>query len=131
MDLFLSLSVHLIGLNSLPKYLAEQHLQRVQRQAPELWASIVELLAIFEEISLEGGDIDAGIRERIFGTPLRASARRIIILWYLGELVNEKDETLQGLPEDNFRGLMWEMIHAHPLGLSGGYFGYWKYPPEN
>jgi hypothetical protein len=40
--------------------------------------------------------------------------------------------TLQfGSPEQYFRGMMWSVIRAHPPALSGGYFGYWRYPPEN
>lgn len=129
---FRALSVRLLGQNELPVDLAAEYLDRVRAVCPEPGAALFDLLETFGEIVASGGDVDAAIRERIFGDArLRQSARRIIILWYLGELVDDADKSIGGPPEHHFRGLMWEMIHAHPPGLSGGYFGYWKYPPEN
>jgi hypothetical protein len=63
-------------------------------------------------------------------------AQQIIVLWYTSALhtKDEKGNDLWDFPEDPnqyFGGLVWSVIHAHPLGLSGGYFGHWKYPPEN
>ena len=36
-----------------------------------------------------------------------------------------------GTPEEYFSGLAWKIIGAHPPGLSGGYFGHWRYRPDN
>ena len=33
-------------------------------------------------------------------------------------------------PGSYFEGRFWAYVRAHPLGLSGGYFGHWSYPPE-
>ncbi len=33
-------------------------------------------------------------------------------------------------PEPYFQGRLWDYLKAHPLGISGGYFGHWSYPPE-
>jgi hypothetical protein len=38
---------------------------------------------------------------------------------------------LYGTPEEYFSGLAWQIIGAHPPGLSGGYFGHWRYRPDN
>ena len=68
-------------------------------------------------------------------------AKEITMLWYMsgfripgcqgddGE--PEFKELAPETPEQYFRALFWPTVRAHPLGLSGGYFGYWKYPPEN
>ena len=32
--------------------------------------------------------------------------------------------------EDYFDALMWSVIGAHPPGLSDGYYGHWRYPPD-
>lgn len=56
--------------------------------------------------------------------------RNIIILWYTGEF-NKKDKTTILEAQDHYNALLWEVTHSHPPGLSGGYFGYWKYKPEN
>lgn len=129
---FLALSAHLIGQTMLPPDLAPEYLRRIRGLGAAATAGLAELLETFRAIISSGEEIDAAIRERIFGDArVRTMARRIIILWYLGELVDDSDKAVPGHEKHHFRGLMWEMIHAHPLGLSGGYFGYWKYPPEN
>ena len=33
--------------------------------------------------------------------------------------------------EDYFESLIWRAALAHPPALSGGYFGHWRYPPED
>jgi Membrane bound FAD containing D-sorbitol dehydrogenase len=132
MPLFLQLSSRLAGEESLPPDLAAQYLNRLLALGPEMSAATEDLLETYHSIVVSGKDIDAGIRDSIFADArLRVAARRIIILWYLGELVDDADKAMEGPPQHFFRGLMWEIIHAHPLALSGGYFGYWKYPPEN
>lgn len=132
LELFRALSARLVGQAQVPVEFAAEYLDRIRALGSEADTTLGVLLAAFGEIVAAGGDVDAAIRERIFGEArLRQTARRIIILWYLGELVDESDKAIAGPPAHHFRGLMWEIIHAHPLGLSGGYFGYWKYPPEN
>jgi hypothetical protein len=36
-----------------------------------------------------------------------------------------------GTQEEYFSGLAWSILGAHVPGLSGGYFGHWRYRPEN
>src|SRR5690349_13269070 len=107
------------------------------------------LLDTFREIRKGGGDLEEGVRQQIINNEtLSPVARQIIYLWYTSALlvrsvkpdmaVNletgrpDTGTTLQfGSPEQYFRGLIWSVIRAHPPALSGGYFGYWRYPPEN
>ena len=36
-----------------------------------------------------------------------------------------------GTQEEYFSGLAWSIVGAHVPGLSGGYFGHWRYRPDN
>lgn len=149
---FLALSSVLINERNLDKGLAQQYLDRLLK-APvkgEPMASRLEaLLGAFREIRDAGGDLEEGVRQRIINdAALSPIARQIIFLWYTSAFLvrsekpdnvanletgrPESSTTLQfGSPEQYFCGLMWSVIRAHPPALSGGYFGYWKYPPEN
>ena len=149
---FTALSSVLIGERNLDGELARKYLDRLLA-APvvgdAMGQRVEALLNTFREIRDGGGDIEEGVRERIVNDDALAPlARQIIYLWYTSAFlvrVTKKPEatnfetgkpdsntTLQfGSPEQYFRGLMWSVIRAHPPALSGGYFGYWRYPPEN
>lgn len=72
-------------------------------------------------------------RSRLVDAPVLAQlTRRIIVLWYTGKLLDgAMNLTDPRSPEEYFGALMWDVMGAHAPGLSGGYFGYWRYPPEN
>lgn len=53
-------------------------------------------------------------------------ARELLGYLYTAELP-DSDEVVE---EDYFESLIWRAALAHPPALSGGYFGYWRYPPE-
>jgi hypothetical protein len=64
----------------------------------------------------------------------------LVFLWYTSELISwqtlgetktDKLSKTAGTQEEYYAGLIWKTIRAHPIGLSGGYFGHWKYEPEN
>jgi len=56
----------------------------------------------------------------------------IIRAWYNANLSKADDGFDFLAPADvYYEALMWKSAEAHPLGLSGGYFGYWRYAPEN
>ncbi|MGB8194012.1 MAG: sugar dehydrogenase complex small subunit [Chitinophagaceae bacterium] len=69
----------------------------------------------------------------------KACCKAIVFLWYAAELIsfesahtNDLDKKrLNASEEEYYSGLIWRAIRAHPLALSGGYYGYWKYEPEN
>jgi hypothetical protein len=125
---FIQLSEALTGEAPLNAKLAGEYLQRL-RGAPEA-AVLPQLVAAFEQALAAGGDTDAAIQERVLANDdLRALATVIVLLWYLGEIHGSKP--VGGRPEHYFQGLFWKIVHAHPPALSGGYSGYWAYPPEN
>jgi hypothetical protein len=124
---FIGLSEALTGEAPLDERLAGEYLERL-KQAPEAVA-LPQLVAAFEQ-ALAGEDSEAAITERVFGNDeLRGLAGVIVLLWYLGEIHGSKPAG--GHPEHYFQGLFWKIVHAHPPALSGGYSGYWAYPPEN
>lgn len=70
----------------------------------------------------------------------------IIYLWYTSEFItrsemnsffnistnfNKESEFIHKTPLGYYNAILWKAISAHPIGLTGGYFGYWKYKPEN
>jgi hypothetical protein len=152
LDDFITLSSVLIGERNPDRDLAQKYLDRLLA-APVGGTPMRErmeaLLNTFREIRAGGGDLEEGVRQRIVNDDaLSPVARQIIYLWYTSAFlvrvvtppaaVNletgrpDTNTTLQfGSPEQYFRGLMWSVIRAHPPALSGGYFGYWRYPPEN
>lgn len=152
LDDFIALSAVLIGEPNPDRGLARKYLDRLLAApvAGEPVSKRVEvLLDTFRAIRDGGGDLEEGVRQRIVNDDALAPlARQIIFLWYTSAFlvrsvtpdaaVNletgrpDTSTTLQfGSPEQYFRGLMWSVIRAHPPALSGGYFGYWRYPPEN
>ena len=60
-------------------------------------------------------------------TKIEGPARSLLSYLYLGEL--ESADSV--IPEDYIDSLIWRAALAHPRGLSGGYFGHWRYPPED
>jgi hypothetical protein len=125
---FLELSRHLTGVEPLDEDLGAELLARVT--GGPLGATLPGLLAEFEAVRAGGGDIVDGISRRIMGVEaLAALAQQITLLWYTSAF--EAGGGWQfGTPRQYFGALMWPIIGAHPPALSGGYFGYWKYPPE-
>lgn len=149
---FIALSSILIGTRNPDRELAQEYLDRllaVPVGGDPMLKRVEALLNIFREIRDGGGDLEEGVRQRIINNDaVSPIARQIIYLWYTSAFlvrsvkpdtaVNldtgrpDTSTTLQfGTPEQYFRGLMWSVIRAHPPALSGGYFGYWRYPPEN
>ncbi|MBO9660491.1 MAG: hypothetical protein J7527_16840 [Chitinophagaceae bacterium] len=69
----------------------------------------------------------------------QAFCKGLAFLWYASELISWASANSALLDKDRapasereyYSGLIWQAIRAHPLGLSGGYYGYWKYEPEN
>lgn len=56
----------------------------------------------------------------------------IIRIWY-NVLMSKNIDGFDwiGPSELYYEALIWKAVEAHPAGLSGGYFGYWRYAPEN
>ncbi|MBD1895504.1 sugar dehydrogenase complex small subunit [Coleofasciculus sp. FACHB-129] len=130
LDDFVALSSVLTGEHKLDRNLADQYMQRVLQEP--VGNQLENLLKLFYEIQSEGDDIVGKIRKQIIeNSTLGPLAKQIIILWYTSGFPEADGKTWRfGSPEGYFSSLMWSIIQAHPPGLSGGYFGHWKYPPD-
>ena len=135
LDDFIAMSSVLTGTRELDRGIAGQYFERISKDAEG--SKLSALLGVFREIQAAGGDTTEAIRQRIMNDgALGPLAQQIIILWYTSAIhtQDEKGNHKFDFPDDPnqyFSGLVWTAIRAHPLGLSGGYFGHWKYPPEN
>jgi hypothetical protein len=125
---FVRLSETLTGIEPLNRTLAAQYLDRLVG-VPEA-KSLPLLASTVEQILAARGDTDAEITHRILGDEdLRALTKIIVLVWYLGDAPSLK--SADQFPQHHFQGRFWDVIHAHPPALSGGYFGHWAYPPDN
>lgn len=138
---FSEISIELTGFNNLPSNLAEAYYDKLMKEngySENLSMLINELLK--NTITLEELIKTNQSYERL--------VKGIVFLWYTSELITWKSiekwestipedrkfeilERRTGTQEEYYEGLIWKAIRAHPLGLSGGYFGHWKYEPEN
>jgi hypothetical protein len=112
--------------------ISARHCSSVLRRARARFgdASIDSLLTRFGEGGTSAIFADAEIA---------GHARAIIYCLFTGVLPDAKGEELTAAtpapdlddPEDYFEAVLWRVVQAHPPGLSGGYFGHWRYPPED
>jgi hypothetical protein len=129
LDQFMELSEILTGC----KLDAEQgraHLDRL-RSAP-LVPSISEVLMRFEKLSKRSlAEVE---RKMVADAKLRPTLCQIVLLWYTSALRDSESDPLvlrYGNEQAYFGGLVWRILGAHAPGLSGGYFGHWRYRPDN
>jgi hypothetical protein len=127
---FLWLSTVLTGEQGLDRDLAEAYLKRAQDQGWKLDA----LLNRFDALASSGLDLIEALRTKIFPDPeLGPVARQVLMLWYGGGIrTNTPNGEVWdfGSADQFYRALVWGAIGAHPPTLSNGYYGHWKYPPE-
>jgi hypothetical protein len=73
-------------------------------------------------------------RKMVSDAALRSTLCQIVLLWYTSALRDTVSDPLVlrfGSEQAYFGGLVWRILGAHPPGLSGGYFGHWRYRPDN
>ena len=78
--------------------------------------AVSELLSTYSTVGIEQ-----------LNTMTKGPARDLLTYLYVGSF----DSATSVIPEDYFDSLIWRAALAHPKGLSGGYFGHWRYPPED
>jgi hypothetical protein len=129
---FLELSELLVGQSGLGQALADPYMARIRALVPH-GQYVDQLITVFKEIKAGGGDINLEIEKRIMtDASLGPLAQQIIFLWYTSALPSVDGKVWDfGSPEEYFSALLWPAIRAHTPGLSGGYFGHWKYAPDN
>lgn len=127
-DLFLSLSVDLVGDDTLTREHASSLLQRLLKGAdPQQIKRLADLVA---RLPGDPAAREAMIRKDIMDVaPMRELAKHIIILWYTGDC--SLPNTPPPSEADYFNAVLWPIVRAHAPALSGGYFGHWTYPPDN
>ena len=130
LDDFIQLSLVLTGERRLNQLVAEQYLKRIENGP--LGSNLSNLLQVFHEIQASGGDVVEEVGKRIIAdASLGPLAKQITILWFTAQIFDDQGHGKFETAEQYFSALVWSAIGAHPLGLSGGYFGHWRYPPEN
>ena len=133
----MALSRILTGVDDLDVKLGGQYLKRLNSGAFQ--AKLQEVLDKFHGLR-KGDTLVKQVKEKIVAVEdLRAIACQIILLWYTSQIQDNLDlknppasaSFSYGTQEEYFSGLAWQIIGAHPPGLSGGYFGHWRYRPDN
>jgi hypothetical protein len=132
LDDFLALSQILTGVQILDGGLAGQYLDRLT--SGPLQPALATILERFRDIPPGSGAADQVKKKIVADDELRPAVSQIILLWYTSAMRDGQGASLSlrfGTQDAYFSGLVWTIIGAHPPGLSGGYFGHWRYPPEN
>jgi hypothetical protein len=137
LDDFMDLSRVLTGVANLDAKLGRQYVDRLN--SGPLQPQLREVLDKFHGLK-KGDTLFQQVKEKIVATDdLRGIVCQIILLWYTSLVQDNLDlknppasaSFSYGTQEEYFSGLVWQIIGAHPPGLSGGYFGHWRYRPEN
>jgi hypothetical protein len=132
LDDFLSLSRILTGVDNLDTDLGKQYLDRLISTPFE--PSLRQILKRFHGFRTGASIADAVKKEIVGDDELRPTLCQIILLWYTSGMQDNPVAPVAlryGTQEEFFSGLAWQIIGAHVPGLSGGYFGHWRYRPEN
>jgi hypothetical protein len=133
---FLALSRILTGVDALSLTLAHQYFDRLSSSPHE--PQLREMLVRFEQLQ-QGPTLASQVLSTIVAdATLRPTVCQVILLWYtstmqdnLGAAPPATPAMRFGTPDEYFSGLVWPIIGAHVPGLSGGYFGHWRYRPDN
>jgi hypothetical protein len=128
-NLFCELSAVLTGEAVVAASTAERHLKTLRDTLGT--DQIDAILRRFGELKDRGGEIAPAVRDGLVNDPaLGPLVRNIILLWYTGLIDTGQGPPALGSQNDYFEALMWSAVGAHPPGLSDGYFGHWRYPPD-
>jgi hypothetical protein len=128
---FLALSRILTGVERLDETLGRQYLDRLNSTPHSAALSLI--LDRFRGLA-DGPAVADKVKDQILGDDaLRPTVCQIVLLWYTSATQDNPATTdlRYGTQEEYFSGLAWQIMGAHVPGLSGGYFGHWRYRPEN
>jgi len=127
-DIFVHLSCVLTGKKTVDADLARAYFGRA---SDHLKTDLDALLTRFNDMVTSGRDPVKAVGEDIFPSPQYGpSAKLVLLLWYIGGILNPANDWEMQSADQYYRALVWEAIGAHPPTNSNGYFGHWKYPPE-
>jgi hypothetical protein len=135
-DDFLAISRILTGVDNLDADLGRQYLDRLNSSPFNPLLS--QILDRFHGLRDEPDVVEQVKKQIVANDSLRPTVCQIILLWYTSTVqdnlgINSSASPVMrfGTQEEYFSGLAWTIIGAHPPGLSGGYFGHWRYRPDN
>ena len=135
-DDFLALSRILTGFDNLDADLGRQYLDRLNSSPFNPLLS--QILKRFQGLRDKPDVVDEVKKQIVADDSVRPTVCQIILLWYTSTVqdnlgMNPPASPVMrfGTQEEYFTGLAWTIIGAHPPGLSGGYFGHWRYRPDN
>lgn len=129
---FLALSKVLTGVETLDPALGRQYLDRLNSTpfAPFLR----QILDRFRKLK-PGSTLTDRVKQEILSDDnLRPTLGQIVLLWYTSAMRDNDGippSFRYGAQEEYFSGLAWQIMGGHVPGLSGGYFGHWRYRPDN
>jgi len=129
---FLALSRILTGVENLDAELGRQYLDRLTSTPFE--PVLRQILDRFRGLK-DNATLADQVKQQILGDDsLRPTICQIILLWYTSAMqdnLNNPSPMRFGTQEEYFSGLGWSIIGGHVPGLSGGYFGHWRYRRDN
>jgi hypothetical protein len=129
---FLALSRILTGVERLDAGLGRQYLDRLNSTPFE--PTVREILEVFQGLKKDKTLADKVKSEILLHDELRPALCQIILLWFTSAMqdnLSNPGAMRYGTEEEYFSGLAWSAMGAHVPGLSGGYFGHWRYRPDN
>lgn len=131
-DDFLALSRILTGVQNLDAALGRQYLDRLTSTPFE--SVLRQILERFRGLKDDDTRVDEVKRQILANDTFRPAVCQIILLWYTSGMQDNCTTPLvmrYGSQEEYFSGLAWRIMGAHVPGVSGGYFGHWRYGPDN
>lgn len=134
---FLELSRILTGVDNLSADLGRQYLDRLNSSPFNIFLG--QMLKRFRELKDKQQILEEVKKHIVADDSLRPTVCQLILLWYTSSVQDNLEIQPPaaapvmrfGTQEEYFSGLAWTIIAAHPPGLSGGYFGHWRYRPDN
>lgn len=132
LDEFLALSRILTGIENPDRELGKQYLERLTG-GPEQ-PLIQQILDRFRKLKADES-VAERVKKAIVGDEkLRPAVCQVILLWFTSATFENEIPPIKlhyGNQVEYFSGIVWTLVGAHVPGLSGGYFGHWRYAPEN
>ena len=129
---FLALSRILTGVDNLDAELGLRYLDRLTSTPFEPF--LRQILERFRGLKDDQTRADRVKEQILADDALRPTVCQIILLWYTSAMQDNLGTPVMmryGTQEEYFSGLVWPVVGAHVPGLSGGYFGHWRYRPDN
>ena len=128
-DVFLKLSAALTGFDDLDPKWGSLYYKELMKASGAPFTALLQTFST--KVIGQPGDPEELVRVNIWNVlDFQTLSQAIINLWYTATLKLGAVNWVAP-PEAYFDSLLWRAIEAHPPAVSGGYFGYWRYPPEN